>query len=132
MASAETTQNPTVPAQEAGSSAGLCANCVSGYAIPGTPRGEAVTIGPYYTYVARPSSGAKSDKAVVYFLDALGLQLQNNKIIPDRIADALGVDVYVPDVSGASDFPDWSETCAGCESFGAYSDPNKPMTVLFR
>lgn len=62
----------------------------------GEPKGKMEKIGPYDTYVATPSNPSK-DTALVFNCDAFGLDLQNNKIIPDRLAEALNVTVYVPD-----------------------------------
>lgn len=84
----------------AGGSNGFCINCVTGFKIPGEPRGKMETIHGMNTYIATPSNpAADSDtKAIIYFYDAFGLKLQNNKVIPDRLADASGLTVYVPDV----------------------------------
>ncbi|PWN52015.1 alpha/beta-hydrolase [Violaceomyces palustris] len=78
----------------------FCIHCVSGDIIPGTPRGTEQTIGPYKVYVTHPSSGAPADpaKVIVSFTDVFGLELVNNKIIPDLIADQTGFTVYVPDM----------------------------------
>ena len=80
---------------------GLCEHCVSGHELPGTPRGTEEKIGPYTTYIATPSASAKkgpSDVALIYFYDAFGLALKNNKVLPDQYAEKLGITVYVPDV----------------------------------
>jgi len=51
------------------------------------------------TYVVEPTTGeVRQDVAVIYACDAFGLGIINNKIIPDRLADALGCMVYVPDL----------------------------------
>ncbi len=77
----------------------LCAGCVSGFVLPGTPRGTEEQIGPYKAYVSEPSGGVKkSDVALVFFYDAFGLGLQNNKVLADMFADKLGIRVYEPDV----------------------------------
>jgi dienelactone hydrolase len=58
-----------------------------------------VNIGKLLTYVAQPTSAEpRKDVAVVYCCDAFGLALNNNKIMPDKLADALGCTVYVPDL----------------------------------
>ncbi|GAC94058.1 dienelactone hydrolase [Pseudozyma hubeiensis SY62] len=79
---------------------GFCVHCVSGFRIPGEPRGKMETIHGINTYVATPSqpSSDSASKAIIYFYDAFGLKLANNKIIPDQLADATGLTVYVPDV----------------------------------
>lgn len=79
---------------------GFCVHCVSGFRIPGEPKGKMETIHGLNTYVASPSqpSSDSASKAIIYFYDAFGLKLANNKIIPDQLADATGLTVYVPDV----------------------------------
>lgn len=79
----------------------FCINCVSGFALPGEAKGSIEAIGPYdEVYVAKPSTPAKGgeDKAIIYFYDAFGLALKNNKILADTIAEKTGLVVYVPDL----------------------------------
>ncbi|PWN33020.1 alpha/beta-hydrolase [Meira miltonrushii] len=79
----------------------LCINCVSGDVIPGTPRGQIQKIGPYDTYVSKPSSSENqtgNDKAVVLFTDVFGLALTNIKLIADIISDRTGITTFVPDL----------------------------------
>ncbi|CDS01833.1 related to AIM2-cytoplasmic protein involved in mitochondrial function or organization [Sporisorium scitamineum] len=78
----------------------FCIHCVTGFRIPGEPRGKMETIHGLPAYVATPTSPASDSatKAIIYFYDAFGLKLANNKVIPDKIADATGLTVYVPDV----------------------------------
>lgn len=58
-----------------------------------------MNIGGLSAYVAQPINGEpRTDVAVVFCCDAFGLNLNNNKIIPDKLADALGCTVYVPDL----------------------------------
>ncbi|KIS69181.1 uncharacterized protein UMAG_11414 [Mycosarcoma maydis] len=82
------------------SGAGFCVHCVSGFRIPGDPKGKMETIHGLNTYVATPTNAASDSakKAIIFFYDAFGLKLANNKVIPDKIADATGLTVYVPDV----------------------------------
>lgn len=79
---------------------GLCVHCVSGTTMGGEPRGTMEKIGPYPTYITHPSSGAPTDasRAILYAYDAFGLGLNNNKILPDVLADKTGMTVYVPDI----------------------------------
>lgn len=79
---------------------GFCVHCVSGFRIPGEPRGKIESIHGFDAYVATPAnpSSDSATKAIIYFYDAFGLKLANNKLIPDQIADATGLTVYVPDV----------------------------------
>lgn len=67
--------------------------------MPGEAKGQTEKIGNLETYVAQPTTGeARQDVAIIFAYDAFGLGLVNNKIIPDRLADALGCTVYVPDL----------------------------------
>ena len=78
----------------------LCPKCVEGYELPEEPLGS---IHPEYqgAYLAPAPSEASQDnkhaKAVVLLTDGFGLPLKNSKIIADKIAAALGCDVWVPD-----------------------------------
>ncbi|SAM81857.1 related to AIM2-cytoplasmic protein involved in mitochondrial function or organization [Ustilago bromivora] len=85
---------------ETGISGGFCVHCVTGFRIPGEPKGKMEKIHSYDTYVATPTnpSSDSAAKAIIYFYDAFGLKLDNNKVIPDKIADTTGLTVYVPDV----------------------------------
>ena len=99
---------------------GLCEHCVSGSLLPGEPKGSMEKIGPFDSYVAKPSTGkANSDTVLVFLYDAFGLNLKvsfaigtncgrsihsdetdgrkNNKLLPDQFADKLGLTVVVPD-----------------------------------
>ena len=77
----------------------LCINCVSGDVIPGTPRGQIQKIGPYETYISKPSENeAETEKAIVLFTDVFGLALKNSKIMADILSDRTGITTYVPDV----------------------------------
>ena len=78
---------------------GVTQDCFKGFILPGEAKGQTEKIGNLETYVAEPTSGeARKDVAVIYACDAFGLGLINNKIIPGRLADALGCIVYVPDL----------------------------------
>ncbi|SYW81035.1 related to AIM2 - cytoplasmic protein involved in mitochondrial function or organization [Ustilago bromivora] len=74
---------------ETGISGGFCVHCVTGFRIPGEPKGKMEKIHSYDTYVATPTnpSSDSAAKAIIYFYDAFGLKLDNNKVIPDKIAD---------------------------------------------
>ncbi|ETS64892.1 hypothetical protein PaG_00865 [Moesziomyces aphidis] len=79
---------------------GFCVHCTSGSRIPGEPKGKIESLHGFNTYVATPASPSadSASKAIIYFYDAFGLNLVNNKIIPDLLADATGLTVYVPDM----------------------------------
>ncbi|KAJ1033087.1 hypothetical protein NDA16_000365 [Ustilago loliicola] len=82
------------------SSSGFCVHCVTGFRIPGEPKGKIEKIHGIDTYVATPAnpSSDSASKAIIYFFDSFGLKLENNKVIPGKIADATGLTVYVPDM----------------------------------
>jgi carboxymethylenebutenolidase len=76
----------------------VCANCVTGFRIPGEAKGTVTKIGPFDTYVATPSGGAKdASKVIISFSDIFGMQL-NNKIVADLLAEQTGYTTYLPDV----------------------------------
>lgn len=50
------------------------------------------------TYIASPASPSRSTSAIIYFTDAFGLTLINNKILADTYASATGLRVLVPDI----------------------------------
>jgi len=78
----------------------LCADCVSGSRLPGTPQGTMFKVGPTDCYYARALERAPTaDKnAILLFTDIFGLALENSKIIADDFAKETGLDVYVPDM----------------------------------
>ncbi|SNX84240.1 related to AIM2 - cytoplasmic protein involved in mitochondrial function or organization [Melanopsichium pennsylvanicum] len=93
---------------ESGENKGFCVHCVSGFRIPGEPKGQMEVIHGLSTYVAQPAnpSSDSASKAIIYFYDAFGLKLDNNKIIPDKLADATGLTVYVPDIFNGGGVPE--------------------------
>jgi len=77
----------------------LCANCLSGHVIPGTPAGEVKKFGGVDCYITPPHKGEqKPGKVVVLLTDIFGLGLVNNKLVADLIANEGGYTVYVPDL----------------------------------
>lgn len=94
----------TTAPEETSGAGGFCVHCVTGFRIPGEPKGKVEKIHGIDTYVATPSkpSADSATKAIIYFYDAFGLNLINNKVIPDKLADATGLTVYVPDVFNGS------------------------------
>lgn len=92
------------------SSKPICINCITGSIIPGEPKGSEEKIGPFNTYVAKPSAGvADPSKAVLSLTDVFGLALPNNKIVADMLAEQTGFVVYVPDVGQGR--RRWSGAC---------------------
>lgn len=84
---------------ETPAAAGMCDACLSGVRYDGTPTGSVSKIGPFdEVYVTRPKE-LKSDKAaIIFFSDAFGFKVLNSKLVADKIADASGITVYMPDV----------------------------------
>lgn len=70
-----------------------CENCFKGNILPGEPTGVMVD-GAYY----RSAANTTSSTAIVLLTDAFGLSLVNPKILADRLAEKVGVDVWVPDL----------------------------------
>lgn len=73
----------------------ICKDCVSGYILPGEPKGTIQSNGAYFV---TGSENSPSKAAVVIITDVFGLSIQNPKIIADMFAEKLGCDVYVPDI----------------------------------
>ncbi|EIN09724.1 alpha/beta-hydrolase [Punctularia strigosozonata HHB-11173 SS5] len=103
----------------------LCDDCFKGVKLEGTPKGSESKIGPFNTYVAKPEQNKNEKAAIVYFYDAFGLRLQNNKLIPDMIAEKTGLTVYVPDLfNGGGIAPDalkMPETAQAAKAQGTLS-----------
>jgi carboxymethylenebutenolidase len=98
--------------------AGFCADCVRGFSWIGTPTGTTQALGPYKTVYVAPAPGGAQTKgapAIILFMDIFGFsvrttclrcdrrahrktQLPNPKILADRLANDVGVVVYVPDL----------------------------------
>lgn len=80
----------------------LCADCITGFRIPGEAKGTVSRLGNYATYVATPKEGiSDTSKVIVSFSDIFGMT-QNNKIVADLLAQQTGYTVYLPDVSAPS------------------------------
>lgn len=77
----------------------ICVNCVTGFILPGEPKGKEEMIGNRTTYVTSPNSGnTDSSKKIIFFTDVFGL-FKNIKLVADMVADRCGYTVLVPDVS---------------------------------
>lgn len=80
----------------------LCKDCVSGYALPGKPKGTMEKNGAYFspapTSTTESGEGTSSKRAVVLLTDAFGFGLPNPKIMADKYAEELKCDVFVPDI----------------------------------
>ena len=71
-----------------------CENCFKGSELPGEPSGSMVD----GAYLAASPTQAEPKRAVVLLTDIFGLPLKNSKIQADKLAQEIGVDVWVPDI----------------------------------
>ena len=63
----------------------------------GTPKGEITTLHGLTTYITPPLSQNLTTKhSIVFFCDAFGLNLVNNKLLADEYAEGTGIRVFVP------------------------------------
>ncbi|KZV80685.1 dienelactone hydrolase endo-1,3,1,4-beta-D-glucanase [Exidia glandulosa HHB12029] len=75
----------------------VCENCIKGFELTGTPEGSIQPDGSYFH--PRPAdSDAPTTSAVIFFTDVFGLKLNNPKVLADKMAKEIGVDVWVPDL----------------------------------
>jgi len=74
----------------------FCADCFKAVRHEGTPTGKIENINGVETYVALPEGDYPKDKAILYLVDAFGMQFENNKLLADDFAQN-GFAVYVPD-----------------------------------
>ena len=76
-----------------------CKDCVSGYVLPGEPKGTFVE-GAYFSPAPNGNGTASANQktALVLLTDGFGLNLKNPKILADSFAASLNCDVFVPDI----------------------------------
>jgi hypothetical protein len=89
----------------------LCKNCVSGYVLPGEPKGT-IKDGAYVYSYAPEQSGSQDGiphltgkTAIILLTDAFGLDLKNSKILADSFGERLKCDVLVPDLFNGTFIP---------------------------
>jgi dienelactone hydrolase len=77
-----------------------CPDCFKGgiHDHRGDAKGHEEEIHGVRTYVTGPSSSSTSKSTIIYFCDAFGLDLINNKLLADRYAAGTGLRVLAPDV----------------------------------
>jgi len=77
-----------------------CPDCFKGgiHDHKGDAKGHEEQMYGLRTYVTGPASESTSKSTVIYFCDAFGLDLINNKILADRYAEGTGLRVLVPAV----------------------------------
>ncbi|PVG01836.1 alpha/beta-hydrolase [Serendipita vermifera] len=78
-------------------SEGLCADCIKGNKIGGTPIGSMVDTPALPAYFL-PLTPKMTSKTIVISPDVFGLDLQNIKIVADILARNSGMDVWVADI----------------------------------
>ena len=83
-----------------------CADCFRGDTAVGTPKGTLGTLHGYPTYIATPppstptaaSIATDPSSTVIFYTDAFGLELVNNKLLADIYAAETNCRVLVPDI----------------------------------
>ncbi|KAF7983414.1 hypothetical protein HWV62_22449 [Athelia sp. TMB] len=65
----------------------FCADCIKGVKHEGTPSGTLTKIGGVDCYVATPKGDYDKGKVVLFLPDIFGLQLQNNQLLTDDLAN---------------------------------------------
>ncbi|KAF2712029.1 hypothetical protein K504DRAFT_464129 [Pleomassaria siparia CBS 279.74] len=75
-----------------------CPDCFRGGKATGEPQGSIATLYDVETYVAGTPSSTTSQSTIIYYTDAFGLALVNNKVLADAYALATGFRVLVPNV----------------------------------
>lgn len=81
-----------------------CPECFAGHVHHGTPTGTIQDLHGAKTYIALPPDNAHPKSTVIFYCDAFGLNLVNNKLLADRYAAETGCQVLAPDMfpSGAA------------------------------
>ncbi|KAF2798508.1 hypothetical protein K505DRAFT_321798 [Melanomma pulvis-pyrius CBS 109.77] len=75
-----------------------CPDCFRGGKAVGDPQGSITTLHGLETYVAVTPSTTTSQSTIIFYTDAFGLPLVNNKLLADAYALATGFRVLVPSV----------------------------------
>jgi dienelactone hydrolase len=77
-----------------------CPDCFKGavHEHAGDPQGTLQTLHGYPCYVASASAPSQSKSTIIFFCDAFGLNLINNKLLCDKYAAETGFRVIAPDI----------------------------------
>lgn len=75
-----------------------CPECFAGHVHHGTPKGTIKELYGAKTYVTLPSDNAEPKNTIIFYCDAFGLNLVNNKLLADRYAAETGSRVLAPDL----------------------------------
>jgi len=97
----------------------FCKDCISGARHEGTPEGTYEEINGIKTYVATPKTEFPKDKAILYFTDVLGLELQNNRLLVDDFSRN-GFKVYAPDLFEGDPVPEDALNPGGTFDFASW------------
>lgn len=77
----------------------VCRDCFRGTIHDhAEPKGVMQELYGYNTYVSMPANKTQPTNTIVFFCDAFGLHLPNNKILADYYADQTGYRVLTPDI----------------------------------
>lgn len=101
-----------------------CPECFSGHVHHGTPKGTIKELHGIKTYVTLPpNSSGEPVHTIIFYCDAFGLNLVNNKLLADRYAADTGCRVLAPDV-----FPGGA---ASVETMMALNNLTRPVPSTF-
>jgi len=107
----------------------VCRDCFRGtihdHAVP---KGVLQDLYGYKTYVSMPANTPSPKSTIVFFCDAFGLNLPNNKILADHYADKTGCRVLTPDIIPGGGVPEstmhaMNDTFRAVPSWWSYANP---------
>ncbi|KAF2655314.1 hypothetical protein K491DRAFT_599141 [Lophiostoma macrostomum CBS 122681] len=75
-----------------------CPDCFRGGRATGEPQGHIETLYGLPTYITGTSTASSTQSTIIFYTDAFGLELVNNKVLADAYAIATGFRVLVPDI----------------------------------
>lgn len=85
----------------------VCRDCFRGTVHDhAVPKGVMEDLHGYKTYVSNPSNNPSPKSTIIFFCDAFGLHLPNNKILADYYADQTGCRVLTPDIIPGGGVPE--------------------------
>lgn len=75
-----------------------CPECFQGHVHHGTPTGKITDLHGAKTYIALPPNVTEPKNTIIFYCDAFGLNLVNNKLLADHYAAETGCQVLAPDL----------------------------------